>query len=79
MSIDGGLQRMVYNMRAGMAKKQAESGRTCKACGFPMILDETVVQGQGSTRIKRTFFHCVNGQCGHIDRVGDYLLEAPAN
>jgi hypothetical protein len=41
-----------------------------------MIMDETIVQGQGGRSIKRTFLHCVNGQCGHIERAGDYLIDA---
>jgi hypothetical protein len=42
-----------------------------------MIIDETIIQGRGSQRIKRTFWHCVNGQCGHIDRIGDFPYEVP--
>jgi hypothetical protein len=42
-----------------------------------MIIDETIIQGRNDQRIKRTFWHCVNGQCGHIDRIGDFPYEAP--
>jgi len=40
-----------------------------------MIMDETTIQGRGGNRIKRTFLHCVNEQCGHIERIAD-LVEA---
>jgi hypothetical protein len=43
-----------------------------------MILDETIIEGRGGRKIKRTFLHCVNGQCGHIDRLGDYPLDTVA-
>ncbi len=59
-----------------MAKKDAGAVRMCKACGSPMIVDETVVAGAHGRRIKRTFLHCVNGECGHIDRLGETLLAA---
>jgi hypothetical protein len=61
-----------------MVKKKRGALPKCKACGFPMILDETLVQGRGDTVIKRTFLHCVNGQCGHIDRVGEKIVEPSA-
>ncbi len=59
-----------------MARKDSKGPRTCKACGSPMIIDETTIQGRGDQRITRTFWHCVNGQCGHIDRIGDFPFEA---
>lgn len=58
-----------------MARKEAKGPRTCRACGSPMIIDETIIEGRGDQRIKRTFWHCVNGQCGHIDRIGDFPYE----
>jgi RNase P subunit RPR2 len=60
---------------ARVAKKSSTAVPTCKACGHPMIMDETTIQGRGGNRIKRTFLHCVNEQCGHIERIAD-LVEA---
>jgi hypothetical protein len=62
-----------------MAKKRDQGVPKCKACGYPMIMDETIIEGPGGRKIKRTFLHCVNGQCGHIERVGEYPLEATAS
>jgi hypothetical protein len=61
-----------------MAKKDSGGPPKCKACGFPMILDETIIEGRANQRIVRTFLHCVNGECGHIDRVGEALLDSAA-
>jgi hypothetical protein len=61
-----------------MAKKHATGLQNCKACGFPMIMDETIIEGQNGGKIKRTFLHCVNGQCGHIVRVGEFAVDAVA-
>lgn len=43
-----------------------------------MIMDETIIEGHGGRKIKRTFLHCVNGECGHITRVGEYIVESSA-
>jgi len=40
-----------------------------------MILDETIVDAPGGRQIKRMFLHCVNGECGHIERLRDLLLQ----
>jgi hypothetical protein len=56
-----------------VAKKSSGGQPKCKACGFPMILDETIIQGRANQRIVRTFLHCINGECGHIERVGEAL------
>jgi hypothetical protein len=40
-----------------------------------MIPDETIIDGRGGLRIKRTFLHCVNGQCGHIVRTGEFPMD----
>ena len=58
-----------------MAKRDAGGPRKCKVCGFDMIPDETIIQGGGGLRIRRTFLHCVNGQCGHIVRTGEFPVE----
>jgi hypothetical protein len=58
-----------------MAKKRNNGLPKCKACGYPMIPDETIIEGPGGRKIKRTFLHCVNGQCGHIDRTGEFPVE----
>lgn len=58
-----------------MAKKGSSGVPKCKACGYPMIMDETIIEGKAGRRIKRTFLHCTNGQCGHIDRVGEYSID----
>ena len=60
-----------------MAKKNPGAAPKCKACGYPMIMDETVIEGRWGYKIKRTFLHCVNGQCGHIERVGEFPIEQP--
>jgi len=57
-----------------MAKKQGGVPK-CKACGYPMIMDETIIEGRAGRKIKRTFLHCVNGTCGHIERVGEFPLD----
>ncbi len=59
-----------------MAKRGAEGPRKCKVCGFDMIPDETIIQGGAGLQIRRTFLHCVNGQCGHIVRTGEFPIEA---
>jgi hypothetical protein len=43
-----------------------------------MIPDETIIEGGGGVKIKRTFLHCVNGQCGHIVRTGEFPLTEAA-
>jgi hypothetical protein len=58
-----------------MAKKGSGAIPKCKACGYPMIMDETIIDGRGGRKIKRTFLHCVNGQCGHIQRIGEFPLD----
>jgi len=58
-----------------MAGKKDSGAPKCKACGYPMIMDETIIAAQGNRNIKRTFLHCVNGQCGHIERVGEYFID----
>ncbi|HEY8286915.1 MAG TPA: hypothetical protein VIJ28_21200 [Chloroflexota bacterium] len=58
-----------------MAKRTLNNPPKCKACGFPMIPDETIIDGRGGLRIKRTFLHCVNGQCGHIVRTGEFPMD----
>jgi hypothetical protein len=58
-----------------VAKKGSGGVPKCKACGYPMIPDETIIEGRAGRKIKRTFLHCVNGQCGHIERLGDYPLD----
>ncbi len=61
-----------------MAKKDKGAVQKCKACGSPMILDETIIESAGNRRIKRVFLHCVNGECGHIDRLRDVLVQPGA-
>lgn len=58
-----------------MARKGSTGVPKCKACGYPMIMDETIVEGRGGLKIRRTFLHCVNGQCGHIERTGEYPID----
>ena len=58
-----------------MAKKDLGAVQKCKACGSPMILDETTVDAPGGRKIKRMFLHCVNEECGHIERLRDLLLQ----
>ncbi len=58
-----------------MAKKDPGAVQRCKACGSQMIVDETLVAAPGNRTIKRLFFHCVNGQCGHIERIQDVLVQ----
>jgi hypothetical protein len=60
-----------------MAKKRPEGLQKCKACGYPMIMDETIIQARDGGRIKRTFLHCVNGECGHIQRVAEFPVDTP--
>ncbi|HXT36928.1 MAG TPA: hypothetical protein VN837_15230 [Chloroflexota bacterium] len=43
-----------------------------------MIPDETIIEGRGGLKIKRTFLHCINGQCGHIVRTGEFPMDSPA-
>jgi hypothetical protein len=43
-----------------------------------MIVDETTVDAPGNRKIKRVFLHCVNGECGHIERLRDQLVQANA-
>lgn len=59
-----------------MAKKTAGMPR-CRACGYPMIMDETIIEGGAGRKIRRTFLHCVNEECGHIDRVAEYPVDLP--
>lgn len=58
-----------------MAKSRNNGLPKCKVCGHPMITDETIIEGRGGRKIKRTFLHCVNGECGHIERTGEYPIE----
>lgn len=59
-----------------MAKQRTNGLPKCNVCGYPMIMDETIIEGRGGRKIKRTFLHCVNGECGHITRVGEYTVES---
>ena len=59
-----------------MAKKAGGTPK-CKVCGYPMIMDETIIEGGAGRSIRRTFLHCVNEECGHIERVGEYVVDAP--
>ena len=61
-----------------MAKRQHIGTPKCNVCGHPMIMDETIIEGRSGRKIKRTFLHCVNGECGHITRVGEYVVESSA-
>ena len=61
-----------------MAKKDHGAVQKCKACGSLMIIDETIVEAPGGRKIKRIFLHCVNGECGHIDRLRDVLVQQSA-
>ena len=58
-----------------MAKRDQGAVQKCKACGSPMIVDETIVGAPGGKRIKRVFLHCINEECGHIDRIRDLLVQ----
>ena len=58
-----------------MVRKGSGGLQKCKACGSPMILDETIIEARDGGRIKRTFLHCVNGECGHIIRVAEFPLD----
>lgn len=57
-----------------MARKGSSGLQKCKACGSPMIMDETIIQARDGGQIKRTFLHCVNGECGHIQRVAEFPI-----
>jgi hypothetical protein len=59
-----------------MARKATGTPK-CKACGYPMIMDETIIEGGVGRQIRRTFLHCVNEECGHIQRVAEYPVEMP--
>jgi hypothetical protein len=61
-----------------VAKKDPGAVQKCKACGSQMIVDETTVGAPGDRQIKRVFLHCVNGQCGHIERLRDVLVQQHA-
>ena len=61
-----------------MAKKRNGGLQKCKVCGFAMIIDETIIEARDGGKIRRTFLHCVNGECGHIERVGEYAVDSPA-
>jgi len=43
-----------------------------------MIPDQTIIEGGAGLRIRRTFLHCVNGQCGHIVRTGEFPMDTAA-
>jgi hypothetical protein len=60
-----------------MARKRAGELQKCKVCGSPVIMDETIIQARDGGQIKRTFLHCVNGECGHIQRVAEFPIDSP--